>query len=671
MIEININGLGKFYGANRVFKNISFSIKKGERIGLIGPNGCGKTTIFRILAGQEDYQEGQVSLRKGIRLGYLDQMPVYEDGLTVDEVMALAFKDLIRLKREISDYESRIKDAGDAVPEGLLAQYGKLCQKFEFEGGYEIETNINKVATGLNISDDMRKRPYSSLSGGEKTRVELAKVLLESPDVLLLDEPSNHLDMKSIEWLEDFLKAYKGSALIVSHDRYFLDRVVTGIIELSFDRVGEYNGNYSYYVVEKERRFLLEMKYYEKEQREIKRMEEQIKRYRVWGAMRGGEKMFKRAKELEKRLARMERTEKPVFENKKVNLGIKPGIRSGKRVLELKNVSKAFEEKKLLGGVDLELIYGDSLCIIGDNGTGKSTLLKIIAGEAVRDEETSINPGEEVITADRDEGGIKLGSQLRIGYLPQDMTFANENMTILEYFQGIHNVPELHARNELAKVLFIKDDVYKKIGSLSGGEKSRLKLCSLLFSQVNLLMLDEPTNHLDIDSREILEEVLEEFEGTILFVSHDRYFISRLANRIGEIKDGKIRYYEGNYNYYRERKEKENINTYKTAADICNKVKKTQREKEKSSKNLGKRLANELAELELSITELENKLNDIGDEMQLHATDAGKLLELFNMQKDLQAELDSKYMRWSEVTELIEREQPLQDINQYTNQYKG
>ena len=371
---------------------------------------AGKTTIFRILAGQEDYQESQVSRK---RSGWVTLTRCrFEDGLTVDEVMALAFKDLIRLKREISDYESRIKDAGDAVPEGLLAQYGKLCQKFEFEGGYEIETNINKVATGLNISDDMRKRPYSSLSGGEKTRVELAKVL-GIPDVLLLDEPSNHLDMKSIEWLEDFLKAYKGSALIVSHDRYFLDRVVTGIIELSFDRVGEYNGNYSYYVVEKERRFLLEMKYYEKEQREIKRMEEQIKRYRVWGAMRGGEKMFKRAKELEKRLARMERTEKPVFENKKVNLGIKPGIRSGKRVLELKNVSKAFEEKKLLGGVDLELIYGDSLCIIGDNGTGKSTLLKIIAGEAVRDEETSINPGEEVITADRDEGGIKLGSQLR------------------------------------------------------------------------------------------------------------------------------------------------------------------------------------------------------------------------------------------------------------------
>ncbi|MGB8454010.1 MAG: ABC-F family ATP-binding cassette domain-containing protein [Anaerocolumna sp.] len=396
-----------------------------------------------------------------------------------------------------------------------------------------------KITEGLKITETLKNMLFQQLSGGEKTRVILAKILLEEPDILLLDEPTNHLDLETIEWLEGFLKTYKGSVLIISHDRYFLDSVVGKIVELSFDRANIYMGNYSYYVLEKERRFLIDYKNYLNQQKKIDQMERQIERYRIWGEMRDSDKMFKRAKELEKRLAKIEVLDKPVLSDRKVRFNQEGAGRTGKIVLETVKISKSFGVNPLLKDINLNLFYQDSACIIGRNGCGKSTLLKMILGE--------IEP---------DSGTIKIGAQVKIGYLPQQVIFKDEDQTILEFFAHLHNITYEIARNQLAKVLFFKDDVYKKIRFLSGGEKSRLRLCSLTFEKVNFMILDEPTNHLDIESREVLEETFSEFEGTLLFVSHDRYFINKVADKIITIENNSLIIYQGDYNYYLEEYQK-------------------------------------------------------------------------------------------------------------------
>ncbi|HBI71731.1 MAG TPA: ABC transporter ATP-binding protein, partial [Lachnospiraceae bacterium] len=406
--------------------------------------------------------------------------------------------------------------------------------------GYEVETRISKVTNGLKISDAVQSMLFSALSGGEKTRVILAKILLEEPDILLLDEPTNHLDLDSIEWLEGFLKDYQGSVLIISHDRYFLDSVVGKIIELEFDKAEVYLGNYSFYVVEKERRFLIAYKAYQNQQKKIEQMERQIERYRIWGEMRDSEKMFKKAKELEKRLDKIDALDRPVLQNRKIRLNQNQITRSGNIVLEVQGLCKSFGNKKLLEDVNVTINYQDSACIIGKNGCGKTTLLKMILGE---------------LQADR--GSVRSGSQVKIGYLPQNVVYEDEEQTVLEYFTARHNLTTGEARSQLAKVLFLKEDVNKKIRFLSGGEKSRLRLCSLTFDHVNFMILDEPTNHLDIESREVLEETLRTFEGTLLFVSHDRYFINKVADRIISLDNYSARVYNGDYTYYLEEYRKE------------------------------------------------------------------------------------------------------------------
>ncbi|MBN2605673.1 MAG: ABC-F family ATP-binding cassette domain-containing protein, partial [Bacilli bacterium] len=358
--------------------------------------------------------------------------------------------------------------------------------------------------------------------------------LLEEPSLLMLDEPSNHLDLDSIEWLENYLKSYQGSVLIVSHDRYFLDNVCNKLIELSAYKAHVYHGNYSYYVIEKERRFLLELKVYLSQQKQIKRMEDQIKQYRIWGVMRDSDKMFKRAKELELRLSKIDKLDKPKYGNDKMKLKHVDTSRSGKRVLEAFHINKSFGDLELLRDVHVELLFQDRLAILGDNGTGKTTLLNLLLADVLEE-----------------ESNYQWGSKLNIGYLAQEIFFAEEDISVLDYFMKEHNLNQGDARRELAKALFVKDDVLKKIKVLSGGEKSKLKLCSLTYNQTNFLILDEPTNHLDIDSREILEEMLQQFKGTILFISHDRYFIKKIASRIGEIEQKQITYYEGNYDYFR------------------------------------------------------------------------------------------------------------------------
>jgi ATPase subunit of ABC transporter with duplicated ATPase domains len=483
---------------------------------------------------------------------------------------------------------------------------------------------------------------FDQLSGGEKTRVILAKILLEEPDIFLLDEPTNHLDLVTIDWLEGFLKEYQGAALIISHDRYFLDSVVGKIIELEFDHAEVYLGNYSYFVVEKERRFLIEFKNYQNQQKKIDRMEHQIERYRIWGVMRDSEVMFKRAKELEKRLEKIDVMKRPVLDKRKIRLNNNAIGRSGKMVLEIKNLNKCFGERIILSDVNMNIFYQDSACIIGENGSGKTTILKMILG--------ALEP---------DQGIIRIGSQVSIGYLPQHVEYLDEDQTMLEYFANLHNLSFGAARSLLAKVLFFNEDVNKKIRFLSGGEKSRLKLCSLTFEGVNLLILDEPTNHLDVDSREVLEETLSEFEGTLLFVSHDRYFINKLADKIITIENKTTKQYDGDYSYYQEEYKKEQER--RTTLTLQDKYGKSTENSTKDTKSINHHLltsenpknsitknkpSRKLEMLEKSIEELEEKIKSLEEMMNKHNSDGNRLKELYEEKEQVERQLETSYSEW-------------------------
>lgn len=686
MIELSINNLTKFYGANKIFETICFEVKTGERIGLIGKNGCGKTTIMKIIMGRfkesnlnlqgwfedtgqvqdgeasygeevsEDYQAGEVNLRKGIKVGYLNQIPVYSEDTKAIDVIRMAFLKVFDLKRRLSELEGVFQTSSGEKLEKALLSYGRLTEEYEIAGGYELETKINKITEGLKINDILKQLPFQSLSGGEKTRVILAKILLEEPDILLLDEPTNHLDLETTEWLEGFLKDYKGSVLIISHDRYFLDNVAMKIVELEFSRANIYMGNYSYYVLEKERRFLIDYRNYINQQKKIEQMEKQIERYRIWGNMRDSETMFKRAKELEKRLEKIEVLDKPVLEGRKVRLNQDSTNRSGKMVLETKHLSKSFGDTVLLKDIDMKVYYQDSACIIGKNGCGKSTLLKLILGE--------LKP---------DYGTVKIGAQVKIGYLPQQVVFEDENQTILEYFSGLHNITYEAARNQLARVLFFKDDVHKKIRFLSGGEKSRLRLCSLTFEKVNFMILDEPTNHLDIDSREVLEETLTAFEGTLLFVSHDRYFINKVAGKIMSFENNHLITYPGDYTYYQEELQKAGkfedqsnekarglSNLLKVYEDDkpynkeqpqkpyekrpsigveVNQYSRTDNKSRKLNTQKSDILVNEIEAIEAALKALEQEINNNNSNFEY-------LQELFLKKETMEKELDFAYDKW-------------------------
>ena len=647
MIEIGVNNLSKYYGATKIFEKISFEIQTGERIGLIGRNGCGKTTIFKILMGLEDYQEGDINFRKDIKLGYLNQIPVYREEIKTIEVIRMAFEKLSAISKEMKVLEKSFEQLEGLELEKSINYYGRLSSQYELEGGYGLETKINKITEGLQITEDIKDLPFQSLSGGEKTRVILAKLLLEEPDLLLLDEPTNHLDLETIDWLEGFLKEYKGSVLIISHDRYFLDRVVGKIIELEISRANIYEGSYSYYVLEKERRFLIDYNHYENQQKKIERMENQIKRYRIWGKMRDSEVMYKRAKELEKRMEKIEVLDRPILDSRKVKLGMDVVNRTGKLVLEIENLIKSFEQKTILDRVNLSVFYQESTCIIGKNGSGKSTLLKLVLSE--------LKP---------DAGVIKIGSGVKIGYLPQHVEFEDEEQTILEYFARKHNITNELARGQLAKVLFFKEDVFKKIKNLSGGEKSRLKLCSLTFEKVNFMILDEPTNHLDIDSREVLEETLIHYEGTLLFVSHDRYFINKVADKVMEIKDCNIEIYDGDYNYYlneclkrklelnfaiesKEEKKQTKKSDYVNTSNYVGKQKDIRKETntEKQS-NAMKQNSKKVESLERKIEDFELKIQSLEDEMNAHNSDTERLASIFIKKENLEKELQLSYEEW-------------------------
>ena len=522
MIEISLNKINKNYGFNSVLKELSFDIKTNDRVALIGSNGCGKTTTLRLIMGEETPDNGSISIRKGSTIGYLHQIPnIEKEDLKANDVYLRGIKDLLDLENKINNFVSNMDDSDKSIKE-----LDRLQEDFRIKGGYQLNEKIEKIKHGFKLSKELLDTNYNSLSGGEKTIINLASLVLSNPDILLLDEPTNHLDIDTLEWFEEYLKTYKGTVLIVSHDRYFLDRVVNKIICLDNGVADIYHGNYSYYLKESEKRVLLEFQKYKNQQKEIKALKEAIERLRVWGNKSDNPMIFKRMHAIEKRLEKLELIEKPK-EKIDIKIDLTSSNRSANHVLTINKLNLNIGSRELLTNSNMEIYYKDRVCLMGKNGTGKTTLIKNI-----------INNTHE---------NIKIGVNTKIGYIPQEIRFDNEELTVYEYMRGIFVGSESELRSKLYRFYFGEEDIDKKLKSISGGEKVRIKLLELILEHANFLILDEPTNHIDIDTREILEESLLEFDGTILFISHDRYFINKIATRIVRIENKKLVSYDGNY----------------------------------------------------------------------------------------------------------------------------
>ncbi len=528
MIDIQVTNLTKFFviGEN-LLENLSFEIQEGECVAILGRNGCGKTTLFNILTGQMDYDEGQVFINPHKKLGLISQIPRFPAGFTVEDVLRSAFDVLIATRRKMEELEHRMSGGASAEQ---LREYDTLVNRFQSGGGYDMDVDVDKICNGLAITAQQRDQLFDSLSGGEKTRVNLARLLLEKTDILLLDEPTNHLDLRSVEWLESYINAFKGTVLAISHDRYFLDRVADRVIEITDGHAEFYSGNYSFYIEEKQARFNLQLKQYEQEQAKLKQLGYTVERMKGWGI--NNRTLYRRAMSIQHRMERIQKTEKPRTERTmKATFGEKDF--SGDVVFKMKNVAKSYGDRTLFSGVELNVEAGERIALLGDNGTGKSTFIKCLLGE------------EDC------QGKIQFGPTVKWGYLPQIIKFDHPERSLYDTMLYEKNCTPQVARDRLGAFLFQGEDVFKSVGNLSGGEQSRLRLCMLMDEKINLLILDEPTNHLDIASREWVEAAIEEFEGVLLFVSHDRYFIEKFAERIWLLEDGGIRDFKCGYTKYR------------------------------------------------------------------------------------------------------------------------
>ncbi|BCZ44644.1 ABC transporter ATP-binding protein [Clostridium gelidum] len=622
MIELALNKLQKYYGATKVLEDITFEVQTGEKVGIVGSNGCGKSTLLKIIIGSEGYESGNLSFKKGATLGYLEQMPIYPDDFRVIDVLNLAFENIDNVYKELELLEKQLSNADEANMDRVLNKYSKVQVLYESLGGYEKEEKLSKVCSGLKINDVFKGKLFAELSGGEKTTIILGKILLQNPDILLLDEPSNHLDLESMEWLEAYLKEYKGIVIIVSHDRYFLDNVVTKIVEIEDMVSKSYYGNYTAFVDEKERQLKLQMDVFLDQQKKIKEMEKSIAQLRDWGMRGDNGKFFRRAASMQKLLDKVKRIDKPVEERESININSATSNRSGDNVVIIKDLCKSYGQKILLNKAELLIRNKESVALLGANGCGKSTLIKILLG-----------------LSEADSGTANLGSSIKLGYLPQNIVFEDESKTILESFREDIVITDGKAREYLARYMFFGEQVFKKVGTLSGGERSRLKLAMLMYSEVNLLILDEPTNHLDIDSREELEDFLKEFKGTIMFVSHDRYFINNIASRVVELAEGSLTSYGGNYEYYKEKSVQIKSATLIIEAATKEKIVKTQ--KEKTSKTTkGNNNEFKKSKLEKQIEEFEEQLKVIEQEISKFSTDYEKLNALYNEKLEIQNNLD-------------------------------
>lgn len=642
---LSCNNITKTFGTDAILSDCSFYIEEREKAAIVGPNGAGKSTLLKIIMGELPADDGTVTVSKDKTLGYLAQhQNLSSDGTIYDELLSVK-KDIIALEEKIRKTEQQMKNATGEQLDTLLDQYTKMNHQFELENGYAYRSEIVGVLKGLGFTEDDFSLPVNTLSGGQKTRVALGKLLLSKPDIILLDEPTNHLDMESIRWLENYLLGYNGSVIIVAHDRYFLDRIVTKIIEIENTHVTVFSGNYTAYADKKKILRNMQLKEYLNQQREIKHQQEVITKLKQFNR----EKSIKRAESREKMLDKLEVVDKPAEINDKMNIELNPSVISGNDVLSVSHLSKAFDDNTLFTDISFDIKRGERVALIGNNGTGKTTILKII---------------NDILPAD--SGEIKLGSKVTIGYYDQEHHVLDPDKTLFDELQDAY--PDLNntqIRNTLAAFLFTNDDVFKYIRDLSGGERGRVSLAKLMLSNANFLILDEPTNHLDMVSKEILENALNSYTGTVLYVSHDRYFINTTATRIIELVGQTTVNYIGNYDYYIEKKDaltaaalagKPADSSSAVSAAQKNAQKESAKADWKQSKEeqaLLKKKKNELKKTEERITVIEDRLKAIEEESALPevCTDTARLWELHKESTKLSEELDTLYEKWEELSE--------------------
>ena len=636
---LSLSNVSKSYGTDVILEKISFNIEEKEKAAIVGVNGAGKTTLFKIITGEISSDSGDIYFKKDSSFGYLKQNAIPNSEGTIYNEMLAVFSPLIKAEEDLRQMEHEMSHMSGTELKEHMKKYSDLQYKFELMDGYSYKSRIKGVLKGLGFTEDDFDRPVKSLSGGQKTRVYLGSLLLSKPDLLLLDEPTNHLDIESIAWLEDFLRSYTGAVLIISHDRYFLDKIVTKTIEIENKKSHIYEGNYSFYAKNKEINRQIEQHHFVQQQKEIKHQEDVIAKLRSFNR----EKSIKRAESRQKQLEKMEVVNRPENLPDKMRLKLTPKITSGNDVLHAEGLSKSFDNKTLFSNLDIDIKRGEKTAIVGPNGIGKSTLLKILLGKA-----------------EKTTGEIKWGTNVHVGYYDQEQHNFNENNTIFQEISDTY--PEMtngEIRNVLAAFVFEGDDVFKLISSLSGGEKGRISLAKIMLSKANCLILDEPTNHLDIFSKEILENAINNYEGTVLYVSHDRYFINKTATKIIELSKDGVKEYLGNYDYYIEKKntakreemlfgekthqpEKQEISETK----LSYQEQKEQQAKERKLKNQIKKLETEIEETEVKIQALEEEL--IKPEI---ATDADKARDLFDQKTDLETHLNELYDKWESIQE--------------------
>ena len=620
MVELSVQNIVKaFEEGNDLLTGLSFNVYTGERVGLLGKNGSGKTTLFRMLVGELQADEGKIVIQQGKKLGLISQIPQYPEDYRTEDVLKSAHRRLYQVKAQIEELEAKMDS--DSSRE-LLQTYDSLLTEFQRDGGYALDVERNRVANGLEIPKAQRSQLFSTLSGGEKTRVNLGRLILEKTDILLLDEPTNHLDLRATEWLEDYLKSFQGTVLVISHDRYFLDRVVGRIVEIKDGKSEFYSGNYSFYVQEKERRFVEQQKKYEREQSEAKRLQEAADRLYQWGT--GNKNLMKKSFAIEKRIDRLVKTERPGTE-RKMRSSISEKEFHGDDVLVIKGLEKSYGDKLLFKGADLTVRKGERIALIGDNGTGKSTLLNMIVGEEKMD-----------------AGFIRRGPSVKTAYLPQIVLFQHPEHSVLDTLVRDEGCSPQSARNRLGAFKFPGEDVFKPIGQLSGGEQSRLRMCILMNDDINFLILDEPTNHLDLLSREWIEDAVEEYGEALLFVSHDRYFISRFATRIWEIEAGAILDFPGTFEQYK---------AYKSAQENSDRSRKATERAKKPAKKKQPSKAKQLQKLERDIERAEQQLREIEKQQEQYASDYEKLMELDEAMSQAEIKLEGLYDEWEYTAE--------------------
>ena len=620
MVDIQVTNLTKFFviGEN-LLENLTFEIQEGECVAILGRNGCGKTTLFNILTGQMDYDSGEVYVNPNKKLGLISQIPRFPEGFTVEDVLRSAFAEILRVRQKMELLECEM---ANGATDAQLREYDVLTNRFQTGGGYDMDVEVDKICNGLGITPEQRGQEFASLSGGEKTRVNLARLLLEKTDILLLDEPTNHLDLNSVEWLEQYINAFKGTVLTISHDRYFIDQVADRVIEITDGHAEFYSGNYSFYMDEKQARFDLQLKQYEQEQAKLKQLGYTVERMKGWGI--NNRTLYRRAMSIQHRMERIRKTEKPKKERTmKASFGEKEFF--GDIVFKMKNVSKSFGDRVLFSDVNLTVEGGERIALLGDNGTGKTTFIKCLLG----DEECA--------------GKIQFGPTVKFGYLPQIIHFDHPERSLYDTMLYEKNCTPQTARDRLGAFLFQGEDVFKQVGNLSGGEQSRLRLCMLMDEKINLLILDEPTNHLDIASREWVEAAIEEFEGVLLFVSHDRYFIEKFAERIWLLDGGTIRDFPCGYQKYRSILEHE-----AAAKPIATAAPKPKKEKPKGgtkdTDKLIRRLEREIEKQEALIAEFDEKI-------EAAAADYQELTRLLGEKEDAEAVLMDLMEQWDAAQE--------------------